>query len=44
MNKKPINIRLDPDLWKAAKLQALKEDKTLQEWITEAIKEKLKLT
>lgn len=39
--KKIINIRLDSELWKQAKIQAIKEGKTLQEWITEAIKEKL---
>lgn len=41
MMKKIINIRLDSELWKQAKIQAIKEGKTLQEWITEAIKEKL---
>jgi predicted HicB family RNase H-like nuclease len=41
MDKKIINIRLDSELWKEAKLQAIKEDKTLQEWITEAIQKKL---
>ena len=41
MPRKLINIRLDADLWKSAKMQALKEDKLLQDWITEAIQEKL---
>lgn len=41
MPKKLVNVRLDSDLWKEARIQAIREDKELQEWLTEAIKEKL---
>ncbi len=41
MPKKIINVRLDSELWKEARIQAIKEDKQIQDWLTEAIKEKL---
>lgn len=41
MPRKLVNIRLDSDLWKQAKKAAIDSDKLLQDWITEAIKEKL---
>jgi len=36
-DKKIINIRLDADLWKQAKLDAVRQGFTLQEWLTLAI-------
>jgi predicted HicB family RNase H-like nuclease len=39
---KVINIKVVPeDIHREAKAQAAKEGKTLQEWVIEAIKEKL---
>lgn len=37
MAKKIINICLDNDLWKQAKLDAVRQELTLQEWLTLAI-------
>ena len=37
MPKKLINIRLDEDLWKQAKLEAVRQGKTLQEYVTERL-------
>lgn len=37
MAKKIINIRLDDDLWKQAKIDAARQGLTLQEWLTLAI-------
>jgi len=37
MTKKIINIRLDADLWKQAKMDAVRQGFTLQEWLTLAI-------
>ena len=34
MAKKMINIRLDEDLWKRAKVDAAIQGMTLQDWIT----------
>jgi predicted HicB family RNase H-like nuclease len=39
--KKTINIQVDPELWKQAKVEAAKEGITLQEWLDKAIREKL---
>ena len=39
---KSITIRLDEDLQKAAKMQALKEDKTLQDYVIELLTKDLK--
>jgi len=41
MAKKMVNIRLDEDLWKQARLEALKQESTMQEWLTLAIEFKL---
>jgi len=37
MAKKIINVRLDEDLWKQAKLDALRQDMSAQDWLTLAI-------
>ena len=37
MAKKMINIRLDGDLWKQAKLDAVRQGLTLQDWLTLSI-------
>ena len=37
MVKKMINIRLDDDLWKQAKVDAARQGLTLQEWLTLSI-------
>ncbi len=37
MAKKIINIRLDDDLWKQAKLDAVRQDVSLQDWLALAI-------
>ena len=37
MAKKIINIRLDADLWKQAKLDAVRQDMALQDWLSLAI-------
>ena len=41
MVKKRVNLDLDSDLWKQAKLAAVQADSQLREWVTDAIKEKL---
>ncbi len=41
MAKKIINIRLEELIWKDAKLGAVGQGVTLQDWLTEAIQEKL---
>jgi predicted HicB family RNase H-like nuclease len=41
MVKKIVNVRLEADLWKEARIQAIREDKELQDWLAEAIQEKL---
>ena len=42
MYRKLINIRLDSDLWLQARSVAVKQGKTMQDWLTEAIIQKLK--
>jgi hypothetical protein len=42
MHRKLINIRLDSDLWLQARSVAIKQGKTMQDWLTEAIIQKLK--
>ena len=41
MTKKMINIRLDEDLWRQARLEALRQGKTMQEWLADAIASRL---
>lgn len=41
MPKKTKSIRLSPALWQKGKIQAITEGKTLEVWISEAIREKL---
>lgn len=41
MIKKRVNLDLDSELWKQAKLAAVQSDLQLREWVTNAIKEKL---
>ena len=39
---KPVSIRgLDPELYKLAKIEALKEGKTIGQWLNETIQDKL---
>ena len=39
---KPVSIRgLDRNLWKLARVEAVKEGKSVGDWLNEAIKEKL---
>lgn len=40
--KKNINLMVDPDLWYQARLEALKQHKTLVQFLDEAIREKIK--
>ena len=42
MVKKVINIKLDDELWQQARVEALKHNETMQDWLTEAIILKLK--
>jgi len=37
MTKKMINIRLDASVWRQAKMDALKNNMTLQNWVTCAL-------
>lgn len=41
---KPIIMEVDPELWTEAKIQAIRENKTLREYVSEAIREKLDRT
>lgn len=41
MVKKRVNLDIDSELWKQAKMAAVKSDQQLREWISSAIKEKL---
>ena len=41
MPKKMINIRLDSDLWKQAKLDAVSRELTLQDWLENSIRQYL---
>lgn len=38
---KPVFLKVNPDLWHLAKLQAVKEKKSLREFVIEAIQDKL---
>ncbi len=38
---KPVFMELDSDLWKEAKIQAIKDSLDLKDWVANAIKEKL---
>ena len=40
MSKKLINIRLDEELWKQTKLEAVKQGKSLQDYVTERLANK----
>ncbi len=37
MDKKIVNIRLDPELWKRVKSQAALEDQTLERYVTQIL-------
>ena len=37
MARKMVNVRLDDDLWKQAKLDAVRQDVALQDWLALAI-------
>ena len=39
--KKRVNIDLDAELWRQAKVSAVGSGLSLREWLTQAIKEKL---
>ena len=41
MVKKIINTVLDENLWLQARSEAVKQGKTMQDWLTEAITQKL---
>jgi len=41
LTKKIVNIKLDDKLWLQARSEAVKQGKTMQEWLTEAIWQKL---
>jgi hypothetical protein len=43
MAKKVINIKLDDKLWLQARSEAVRQGKTMQDWLTEAIMQKLQL-
>jgi hypothetical protein len=38
----PVSIRINPDSIHLAKIEAVKENKTLGSWLEEAIREKIK--
>lgn len=42
MAKESISIKIKPDIWKQAKIQAIEEDITSSELVEKALKEKLK--
>ncbi len=42
MTRETISIRLDPEVWKKAKIQAIKEDLKMGEFVEKALKEKMK--
>jgi len=42
MTKKIINIKLDSKLWLQARSEAVKQGKTMQDWLTKAIIHELK--
>jgi len=41
MAKKVINIKLGDELWQQARIEALKQGVTMQDWLTDAIQQKL---
>ncbi len=40
-NRKIVNIRLNPDLWRRAKVNAAGTEMTLQEWVESSLERKL---
>ena len=43
MDNKPVFVRnIDPALWKELRIDALKHDQSISEWLTYAIQAKLK--
>ena len=38
---KLVNLRIDADLWHQAKIEAVRQNKTLQEFVADALKDKL---
>lgn len=38
---KPVNFKVDSDLWQEAKLDALKNKQDLKDWVADAMREKL---
>lgn len=40
--KKLTTLRIDRELWKRARIQSIKENKQMYQWIREAIEAKLK--
>ncbi len=38
---KDVLIAIDSELWKEAKIEAIRKSVTVSEWVSEAIKEKL---
>ena len=40
--KKAVSLKVDTELWKRARMQSLKEDMKLNEWIEKIIKENVK--
>lgn len=40
--KSVTSIRIDPDVWYQAKVEAVKARMTLGDWLTQAVKEKIK--
>ncbi len=39
---KPVLLEIDSDLWREAKIQAIKESLDLKEWVAKTIKDALK--
>ncbi len=42
MPTKMINIRIEQDLWHKVKIEAVKQNKTLQEFVSEVLRSSLK--
>ena len=40
--KKAVSLKVDIEIWKKARIQALKEDMKLSEWIDKIIRENVK--
>lgn len=38
---KSVNLKVDPELWKAAKLEAIRRNQKLMEFVAEAIKKEV---